>query len=418
MGIRRIFNILFYISREISILVVLILFVPGLPPYSEFTKSVKLPPTKPMSGALALNEKLNNAEIIGKGRLVGPESFSAYNNELYTGVYGGEIVKLSGKYISHIVQTGTHCRGLYDEPMCGRPLGIKFHNGVLYVADAYYGILLVNVHNGGKKVLIPPNEDIEGKTPKWFNGLAVAKNGDIYWTDSSTNFHLDNGLFEFLSDPSGRLIHYNAKNKTNTVLIDKISAANGVALSSNEDFVLVSEPVTSRILRYYLKGPKNGTYDVFVDGLPGIPDNINLIEQGDFLVPLVSPVDPDHPSLVQTFLRFPLIRKLIARCMGLSQLSFRIIHHIYPTEYSKIALYMIGRISPIYKLFDAHRATVLRISENGEIMDSLHATNKKLRSISEAYVFNKFLYLGSSEEDYVARIPLSNISWNKFGWKL
>lgn len=55
-----------------------------------------------------------------------------------------------------------------------------------------------------------------------------------------------------------RLIHYNAKTKENTVLIDGINFANGVALSEDEEFVIVAETAGSRILRYYLKGPKKG----------------------------------------------------------------------------------------------------------------------------------------------------------------
>jgi len=54
------------------------------------------------------------------------------------------------------------------------------------------------------------------------------------------------------------LIHYNAKTKENRVLIEGIHFANGVALSEDEEFVIVAETAGSRILRYYLKGPKKG----------------------------------------------------------------------------------------------------------------------------------------------------------------
>lgn len=56
--------------------------------------------------------------------------------------------------------------------------------------------------------------------------------------------------------------------------------ANGVVLSDDEEFVLVAETMKARVLRYYLKGPKEGTFDIFVDGLPGLTDNLSRDGKG------------------------------------------------------------------------------------------------------------------------------------------
>lgn len=45
--------------------------------------------------------------------------------------------------------------------------------------------------------------------------------------------------------------------------------------------------------RHYLKGPKRGQTDVFVDGLPGIPDNIRSNGKGGFYVNLVAERTPE-----------------------------------------------------------------------------------------------------------------------------
>lgn len=38
---------------------------------------------------------------------------------------------------------------IFEEDICGRPLGLKFDNaGNLYVADAYYGIFKYNIAKG------------------------------------------------------------------------------------------------------------------------------------------------------------------------------------------------------------------------------------------------------------------------------
>jgi hypothetical protein len=47
----------------------------------------------------------------------------------------------------------------YEEAKCGRPLGMAMDTlgNNLVVADAYYGIWLVNLDNNKKQVLVPAN---------------------------------------------------------------------------------------------------------------------------------------------------------------------------------------------------------------------------------------------------------------------
>lgn len=49
-------------------------------------------------------------------------------------------------------------------------------------------------------------DEINGKRPKFPNSVVVLDNGDLYWTDSSTEFDLQNGMFELLADGSGRYV--------------------------------------------------------------------------------------------------------------------------------------------------------------------------------------------------------------------
>lgn len=81
---------------------------------------------------------------------MGPEAFAAYKNELYTGIHGGDVVKLTGNHVTPVIKFGKPCKGIYQEKICGRPLGLEFDDtGRLYVADAYYGIFVVYVQTGG-----------------------------------------------------------------------------------------------------------------------------------------------------------------------------------------------------------------------------------------------------------------------------
>lgn len=58
--------------------------------------------------------------------------------------------------------------------------------------------------------LVSVDQEIDGKKPKLPNSVTVASNGDLYWTDSSTEFILQDGIFDMLADGSGR---YNDNNE-------------------------------------------------------------------------------------------------------------------------------------------------------------------------------------------------------------
>ena len=57
-----------------------------------------------------------------------------------------------------------------------------------------------------------------------------------------------------------------------------------MALSTDEDFVLVNETYRYRITRYWLAGFRAGTSDVFLDNLPGFPYNVSRNGRGTFWV--------------------------------------------------------------------------------------------------------------------------------------
>jgi sugar lactone lactonase YvrE len=78
--------------------------------------------------------------------------------------------------------------------------------GALYVCDAYYGIFKVDVKSGKYERIIDATQPIEGKKPMIINSLDIASNGDIYWTDSSTEFNIQDGLYVMLANPTGRFV--------------------------------------------------------------------------------------------------------------------------------------------------------------------------------------------------------------------
>lgn len=189
-----------------TLVFLIVAFMPGLPPYVQFTEFRVTTPL-PLEGSLSVNSLLNNAEQLYSGKVHGPEAFEDLKGVLYTGIHGGEIVKFVDGKIIPVAKFGQPCGGFWDENKCGRPLGMKFGpDGHLYVTDAYYGLFKVNVNNGAKTRLVSTNEPVEGKINKIPNSVDVADDGTVYWTTSSCNFYLSDGVFDMLADGSGRFV--------------------------------------------------------------------------------------------------------------------------------------------------------------------------------------------------------------------
>lgn len=206
----------------------------------------------------------------------------------------------------------------------------------------------------------------------------------------------------FLANPSGRLVYLQRGTKRPKVLLDGLWFANGVALSPDEDFVIVSDLNKNRLMRYWLKTEKEGTSDVFVDGLPGGADNITPDAKG-FYVALALTADPDHPYFYQTMAPYSYIRKFLARILYLVELLFKKIDHFYPNKFSKNILAH-SQALPTYGFLANKRATVLRYDWNGNVLAAYHSSEGAI--YTHAMELNGKLYLGSFVHDYIARVDL------------
>lgn len=378
-----------------------LLFMPGLPPDLDF-ESYTLVGAR-FQGPLSINEKLNNAERLFEGQLKGPEDFAVYNNDLYTSCHGGLIYKISStKKLDPVLITGKLCDGFHQEHICGRPLGLKFDkSGLLYVADAYYGLLRANLTTGKYEVLVPMNQEIEGNRPMIPNSLVISDN-TIYWTDSSTSHNLFDGLYTFLGNGRGRVLKYIIPEKRSEVLLKNIHFANGIILSKDGNFLIVAETFRARLLRYYIRGPKMGTVDTFVDNLPGFPDNINSFGENNFIVSLIIPID----KLAMNLAPYPYVRKLLARTLVLIETIFKIGYHLYPTSMVEKIIHWLGHFEMLQTigLSNSNHSVSIIMDYNGNIVDSLHATDSSVAYISGLVKFKNYYYLASPYNPYLARV--------------
>ncbi|GAB1868282.1 Adipocyte plasma membrane-associated protein [Camponotus japonicus] len=390
----------------IGFFLALITFIPGLPPDTEFREYSIVQP-RDIDPKLGPKNRLNNAEKLFEGRLVGPESYATYDGQIYTAVYDGYLLRIDEDDLVPIAKFGKKCDGQWQQQKCGRILGLKFDKkGNLYAVDTYYGIFKVNVATGDYKNIVNISKPIDGKIPLLPNSIDIAENGDLYWSDSNTDFPLYDLVQVFFSNPSGRLIRYNAAKKKNEVLLKNLVFANGVILSDDESFVLVAETLAARIVKYHLKGPKAGQHEIFIDGLPGLPDNLQSDGQGGFLVTSIIILDSQHPYIVVSLAPHPYLRKMLVRLLLVMELPFKLLYDIYPNTFAEKVLDLIGSYH-MGEIFNSlKKSLILRIDASGNIIEILSSNDNTISDISEAYIHNGFVWFGSPWQNYVARVPL------------
>jgi len=191
----------------------------------------------------------------------------------------------------------------------GRPLGIELYGeDLLLIADARLGLLTMSTTTGVIERLVT---EVEGRRMLFCNNAAVAGNGDIWFSDSSTAYGIDRWKADFVEHTeTGRLLCRRADGAVE-VHVDGLAFANGVALAADESFVCVAESGRRTVVRLWLTGERAGSTDLLASDLPGYPDNIARGSDGLIWVTIGSPVDP-AVELIRN--RAPLaVRKLVTR---------------------------------------------------------------------------------------------------------
>jgi sugar lactone lactonase YvrE len=254
----------------------------------------------------------------------------------------------------------------------GRPLGIATApNGDLIVADAMKGLL--SVSPDGRITTLPT--DVAGKPVHFADDLDIARDGTIYFSDASDKFGIDGYLYDMLEGrPHGRLLRYDPTTKTTTVLLSDLYFANGVALSQHEDFVLVNETYRFRVTRYWLKGDRAGKSEVFVDNLPGYPDNITSNRRGTFWLAIVT------------------VRNDTADWLS-------------PHPFLKNALAKLPRtfLQPNPQAY----GFVIKLDETGRILQSFQdPSGEHVPAITSVVEHDGYLYLGSHSNSFVGKFKL------------
>jgi sugar lactone lactonase YvrE len=253
------------------------------------------PKAPPLTGVYEKNDLLASSQRWPTGG-DGPEDVVLTENGVaYTGLADGRILEYpaGGGDATVLADTG------------GRPLGIELaEDGTLIVCDADKGLLRVTP-TGEVSTLIDSYDD---EKFVFTNNAAIASDGTIYFTVTSTRYSIHVYVDDLLEHSgTGRLFAYRPDG-TVDLLLGGLQFANGVALDSNEESVFVVETGSYRVVRHWLRGEKAGATEVFVENLPGFPDNASF-GNGILWVGAPSPRQP----LVDKMLPKPWLRKITYR---------------------------------------------------------------------------------------------------------
>lgn len=321
------------------------------------------PPNPGFTGVLTKNNKLAAGELILENIGTGPEDIAmGLDNSLYTGFADGRIIQFSteGKLLKEFANTG------------GRPLGMKFDtSGTLFVVDEEKGLLSIDTL-GEITVLAT---EVAGTKIGYADDLDITADGMIYFSDATQRSHdIVQEIWEL--QPTGRLLSYHPNTKETKVEMKGLRFANGVAIGPNDEYLLINETFGLVTHKYWLKGVKKGTSEVWKNDYPGFIDNITYNGNGTFWVAIPNKRIPELEAMYDK----PFLRKIVKRL---------------PDS-------MTGAIEP------PPFGMVIGLDLEGNVTHNLQDSIGRIHMVTSVNEFDGVLWIGSLEMEAVGRYNLKN----------
>ncbi|AQL07828.1 strictosidine synthase [Zea mays] len=342
----------------------------------------------------------DNASRLRRGRLefvgevFGPESieFDLQGRGPYAGLADGRVVRWMGEeagwetfavmnpdWSEEVCANGVNSttRKQHEkEEFCGRPLGLRFHGetGELYVADAYYGLMVVGQSGG---VASSVAREADGDPIRFANDLDVHRNGSVFFTDTSMRYSRKDHLNILLEgEGTGRLLRYDPETSGVHVVLKGLVFPNGVQISEDHQFLLFSETTNCRIMRYWLEGPRAGEVEVFAN-LPGFPDNVRSNGRGQFWVA----IDCCRTPAQEVFAKRPWLRTLYFK---------------FPLSLKVLTWKAARRMHTVLALLDGEGRVVEVLEDRG---------HEVMKLVSEVREVGRKLWIGTVAHNHIATIP-------------
>jgi sugar lactone lactonase YvrE len=240
-----------------------------------------------------------------------------------------QLVKISNVQTAADGQTASaDVQVLHDLGM-GRPLGGAFAGDTLWIADAHLGLTrLRKPLDAQSKVELVANSVWDPSTDQpsilgYVNDVTVGpQSGKIYFTDSSTviptrlperqswDTMYASKMDAFRAVPSGRLLAYDPQTDQVEILATGLRFANGISVSADESYLVVSETFGPKIWKYYLKGDQANQAKVLVEKMMGYPDGVTCESAAACYAVMPSSIVPLHklvaflPDILDIIVRY------------------------------------------------------------------------------------------------------------------
>jgi sugar lactone lactonase YvrE len=215
------------------------------------------------------------------------------DGNVLTGLEDGRILRVSadGTAISTLADTG------------GRPLGLEWlPDGKVLVCDTNRGLLTLD-KDGRTSTLLAA---VDGRPMRFCNNAAVAPDGTIYFSDSSTRFGFEHWMADLLEHSATGSIYRLTPDGAVTQLATNRAFPNGVALSADHQTLYWAETASYAVYKLDLTAP-SAEPELFAY-VPGLPDNISRGSDNLIWVTVASP----RNTLLDLLLpKAPVLRKLV-----------------------------------------------------------------------------------------------------------
>lgn len=318
------------------------------------------------TGRFAPDSSLAGIERLPLAGHQGPEGVARdAQGRLYVSTRDGVILRFTAEGTDPVEWADTQ----------GRPLGMVFDSaGTLFVADGRRGLLAVDTA-GAVRLLA---DSADGTRIEFADDLAVARNGRVYLSDASTKFGVraqsdqDASVLDVIEHGGhGRLLEWDPATGRATVVKDGLNFANGVALTPDEQAVLLCETGQYRIVRIGVAGIERGTLTPVLENLPGFPDNISPAGDGRYWVALFAP----RNALLDALSARPALRKVIPRIPAFARPK--------PQEYGHI----------------------IAIDAAGTVLDDRQDPRGGYPKMTDVLETERWLYIGSLQGGVLGRVP-------------
>jgi ribose transport system permease protein len=323
----------------------------------------------------AMNDRLRAVEIIGLGKVDGPEDVILDDNDnLYCSVRQGEIIRFLAP---------DHQRREVYAHVGGRPLGMAFDRaGDLIVCIAGMGLYRVDKHRNVHKLTAETNRSpfsiIDDSRMRLADDLDIAPDGKVYFSEATIRYGFEEWVVDALEGRgNGRIICYDPSAATTRTVLRNLLFANGICIAHDGKSVLFAETWGCRVSRFWIHGPKAGNTEVVIPDLPGYPDNINRGSNGTYWVGLAGTRTPTYDLAM----KMPAFRRRMARRVAGDEWLFP----------------------------NVNAGCVIRFDGEGRILDTFwDRSGENHPAITSMREHRGYLYLGGVTNNRIGRIKLAD----------